>query len=165
MQALMDRETGPTLASLPGMDLAGVDLGAYKAELVARFANTRIKDTVDRVNADAPINLLLDPIRDRLAAGAPIDMLALALAAWLRRVRGEDEAGEPLAVSHALAELLREKAREGGADPRPLLSIAPLFGDLGENPALIQPVARWLSDLYADGARATVSRARAELIF
>jgi mannitol 2-dehydrogenase len=160
MQALMDRETGPTLAPLPG-----VDLGAYKADLVTRFANSRIKDTVDRVNADAPINLLLDPIRDRLAAGASIDLLALALAAWLRRVRGEDEAGQPLAVSHPLAEQLREKAREGGADPRALLSFKPLFGELGEDPTVIDAVARWLGELYASGARATVTRARAELMF
>lgn len=160
MQALMDRETGPTLAPLPGVDLA-----AYKAELVNRFANTRIKDTVDRVNADAPINLLLDPIRDRLATGASIDLLALTLAAWLRRVRGEDEGGQAMAISHPLADTLGEKAREGGSDPRPLLSIKPLFGDLGEDSALVQPVARWLSALYACGIRATLSQARKEQVF
>ncbi|VWX46769.1 mannitol dehydrogenase family protein [Novosphingobium sp. 9U] len=155
MQASMDRETGPTLPPLPG-----VDLTAYKAELVVRFSNRRIKDTVDRVNADAPINLLLDPIRDRLAAGAPIELLALALAAWLRRVRGEDEAGQPLVVAHPLAGLLREKALEGGADPRALLSIKPLFGNLGESPGLIGPVERWLRSLYASGARVTLAQAR-----
>lgn len=160
MQALMDRETGPTLAPLPG-----VDLTAYKAELIARFSNSRIKDTVDRVNADAPINLLLDPIRDRLSMGASIDLLALALAAWLRRVRGEDEDGQSVRVVHPLAELLRDKAREGGADPGALLSIKPLFGDLGESAALLQPVQRWLSELYAGGVRATVTRARDELAF
>ena len=65
MRALMDRETGPTLPSVPG-----VDLDRYKTQLIERFGNVAIKDTVDRVNADAPINLLLEPIRDRLAAGA-----------------------------------------------------------------------------------------------
>jgi mannitol-1-phosphate/altronate dehydrogenase len=160
MRALMDRETGPTLPSLPG-----VDLDAYKTELVTRFLNSRIKDTVDRVNADAPINLLLDPIRDRVAAGASIDLLALALAAWLRRVRGEDEAGQPLVVSHPLAEQLRDTASEGGADPRALLSIKSLFGDLGENPAVIHSVGRWLRQLYASGALATVACVRNELAF
>jgi len=160
MQALMDRETGPTLAPVPGVNLA-----AYKAELVARFGNSRIKDTVDRVNADAPINLLLDPIRDRLAAGASIDLLALALAAWFRRVRGEDEAGHHLAVVHPLADQLREKARQGGTDPKALLSIKTLFGDLGEQQALIDPVAKWLGALYASGARATLAQACDELAF
>ena len=41
MAALMDRETGPTLPLVPGIDLAD-----YKATLIARFANTAIRDTV-----------------------------------------------------------------------------------------------------------------------
>jgi mannitol 2-dehydrogenase len=91
MSALMDRETGPTLLPVPGIDLAHINV-----QLLERFSNSKIKDTVDRVNADAPINLLIDPIRDRLGAEAPIELLALGLAAWMRRVRGEDESGRPL---------------------------------------------------------------------
>ena len=56
MAALMDRETGPTLLPVPGIDLA-----EYKATLITRFANTAIKDTVERVNTDAPLNVLVDP--------------------------------------------------------------------------------------------------------
>ena len=88
MAALMDRETGPTLKPVPGIDLA-----RYKATLIERFANTAIKDTVERVNTDAPLNVLVDPIRDRLRSGESLELLALALAAWLRRVRGEGRAG------------------------------------------------------------------------
>ena len=61
MTALMERETGPTLPPVPG-----IDLPRYKATLVERFANPAIKDTVERVNTDAPLNILVDPIRDRL---------------------------------------------------------------------------------------------------
>src|SRR3954469_15792098 len=127
MMALMDRETGPTLPPVPGSEL-----NAYKRTLVRRFGNPAIRDTVDRVNADAPLNVLLDPIRSRLQTRSNLDFLALALAAWLRRVRGEDERGAPIPIRHPLAELLREKAVEGGPDPAPLLSIKPLFGDLGQ---------------------------------
>ena len=80
MAALMDRETEPTLAPVPGIDLAD-----YKATLIRRFANTAIKDTVERVNTDAPLNVLVDPIRDRLKMGGGVDLLAIALAAWMRR--------------------------------------------------------------------------------
>src|SRR6266851_4619701 len=100
MRALMDRETWPTLPSVPGVDLQ-------------RFGNAAIKDTVDRVNADAPINLLLEPIRDRMAAGAKVDLLTLALAAWMRRVTGVEETGNPIRVVHPLADLLRERASAG----------------------------------------------------
>jgi mannitol 2-dehydrogenase len=58
-----------------------------------------------------------------------------------------------------MAALLREKAILGGPDPRPLLSISSLFGELGQTEALIEPVAIWLASLYAHGARATLESA------
>jgi mannitol 2-dehydrogenase len=154
MTALMDRETGPTLPAVPG-----IDLSRYKATLVERFANPAIRDTVERVNTDAPLNVLLDPIRDRLRAGEAVELLALALAAWLRRVRGEDEHGRPIEVRHPLAEQLRVKAIEGGPDPRPLLAIVQLFGDTGTDPRLVAPVGRWLTSLYAKGSHETLASA------
>ena len=154
MRALMDRETGPTLMPVPG-----IDLEAYKAALIERFANPKIMDTVERVNTDAPVNYLLDPIKDRLKTGASLDLLSLALAAWMRRVRGTDEQGAPIDVRHPMAELLRKKAIEGGGDPRPLLSIESLFGDLGQADRLITAVGGWLSSLYAVGAARTLERA------
>ena len=72
MRALMDRETGATLLPVPGVDLA-----AYKATLIDRFANPTILDTVERVNTDTALNYLLDPVRDRLAVGASVDLLAI----------------------------------------------------------------------------------------
>lgn len=160
MAALMDRETGPTLKPVPG-----IDLDLYKRTLIERFANPAIKDTVERVNTDAPINMLVNPIRDRLAGGEPLDLLALALAAWLRRVRGEDEQGEPIEVKHPLAALLREKAIEGGPDPRPLLGLTELFGGMGADQRLVEPVGKWLAALYGTGARATIAQAAEELGF
>lgn len=154
MSALMDRETGPTLLPVPGIDLA-----AYKIQLLERFSNSKIKDTVDRVNADAPINLLIDPIRDRLRGAAPVELLVLALAAWMRRVRGEDESGRPIHIVHPLAALLRSRAIEGGADPRPLLAITSLFGELADYQSFVNALQRWLTLLYDVGAKATLLQA------
>lgn len=160
MTALMDRETGPTLPPVPGIDLAH-----YKATLIERFANPAIKDTVERVNTDAPLNILVDPIRDRLKSGQPVDLLGLALAAWLRRVRGEDEIGQPIEIRHPLAAVLRERAMEGGADPRPLLGLTELFGALGTEPVLVDCVGRWLALLYTRGSRETLAEAARILDF
>ena len=160
MAALMDRETGPTLPDVPGIDLAD-----YKRTLIERFANPAIQDTVERVNTDAPLNVLLDPIRARLADGGGIGLLALALAAWMRRVRGEDERGQPIELRHPLAALLRERAVAGGPDPAPLLAIEPLFGELGRDPRLAAPVGHWLASLHGEGSQATLLRAREELAF
>lgn len=160
MAALMARETAPTLLPVPGVDLA-----AYQATLKERFANPRIADTVERVNTDAALNYLLDPIRDRLARGEDIDLLALAVAAWLRRARGVDETGTAIDVRHPLAADLREKAIEGGGDPRPILGIAPLFGELGRNPAFVATVGKWVASLYHIGAAATLAGAADKLAF
>ena len=148
MAALMAHETGPTVPPVPG-----IDLPAYRAELIERFANPAIRDTVLRVNTDAPVNYLLDPIRDRLAAGQPVALLALGLAAWLRRVRGDVEE-----VRHPLADQLRAAAIAGGPDPRPLLSIEPVFGDLGRDARLIEAVGEALAALYVEGAEAVLRR-------
>jgi mannitol-1-phosphate/altronate dehydrogenase len=157
MEALMERETGPTLDPVPG-----VDLPAYRRSLIERFANPAIPDTVERVNTDAALNYLLDPIRDRLRAGEELPLLALALAAWLRRVRGEDGAGRPVPVHHPLAVEMRAKAIEGGPDPAPLLAVTALFGDLGEDARLPAAVSPWLASLYDVGAIATLERAAAQ---
>ena len=160
MRALMDRETGPTLPPIQG-----IDLGTYKNTLVARFANPTIRDTVERVNTDAPLNILVDPIRDRVRDGQSVDLLGLALAAWLRRMRGDDETGQPIEIRHPLAELLRERAIQGGHDPRPMLSIEQLFGDLATNDQFAMTVQKWLSSLYSVGARQTLEFAERELCF
>lgn len=160
MAALMDRETGPTLPPVPGIDLA-----QYKQTLIERFANPAIRDTVERVNTDAPLNVLTVPIQARLDMNGSVDLLALSLAGWIRRVRGVDEQGQPIDVRHPLAALLRQKAEEGGPDPAPVLSIHQLFGTLGDDARLVTPLRRWLGALYQDGARKTLQLAAQELRF
>ena len=112
MTALMDRETGPTLPAVPG-----IDLPRYKATLVERFANPAIKDTVERVNTDAPLNVLVDPIRDRLRTGRAAGTARASLGrlappgAWGRRARRADRGTAPTC---------RTTAREGDRGrPRP----------------------------------------------
>jgi mannitol-1-phosphate/altronate dehydrogenase len=160
MLALMDRETGPTLPPVPGIDLA-----QYQRTLVRRFSNPALRDTVERVNTDAPLNVLIDPLRDRLRGGGNVALLALALAAWMRRVLGVDEGGQFINVVHPLAGILRERAVQGGADPRPLLAIRSLFGDLGEDEAFTTQLSRWLGSLYDKGVRRTLLEASDKLMF
>jgi mannitol-1-phosphate/altronate dehydrogenase len=136
-----------------------VDLGAYKRELIQRFANPVIGDTVERVNHDAPVNYLLDPIRDRLHDGSSVDLLALALAAWIRRASGRDDLGAAIANRHPIAKLLHERALAGGPDPRPVLKIKQIFGELGEDDRLVLPVAAWLGRLWQGGAADCLRRA------
>lgn len=157
MAALMDRETGPTLEPVPG-----IGLGDYKRTLVARFANPAIEDTVERINTDAPVNLLVMPIEASLAIGGEVELLALALAAWMRRLQGRDDRGEAIEIRHPLAALLQEKAAEGGPDPMPLLTIGSLFGGLAGQARFVGALRRWLASLHEVGASATLDRAARE---
>jgi mannitol 2-dehydrogenase len=145
MMRLMTEEIEPLLAPVPG-----IDLEKYKATLVERFANPAIRDTVKRINTDAAINLVLDPIRDALAAGAPVNLLSLALASWCARTAAEVRRGDKILGANSSDELER-CARESSDDPARLLSVTSLFGDLGRSPRLTESVGVWLGKFAADG--------------
>ena len=161
MRALMARETGRTLPELPG-----VDLGEYQRTLLQRFANTAIRDTVQRVATDAPLSTVLDSMRDLVKAGGQLQLCALCLAAWLRRVRGgKNDAGGEIVVRHPMAEELRALAEQGGKDPMPLLGVTTLFGELKENAEVVGLVGRYLGLLYDQGSLKTLELLSEELSF
>jgi fructuronate reductase len=163
VRALMDEEVSPTL-HMPG----GVDLAAYKADLIARFSNPALRHRTWQIAMDGSQKLpqrILGTIRDRLAAGAPFPRLALAVAGWMRYVAGTDERGKPIDVRDPLAEILRRTADEAGPSPErlapALLGINQVFaGDLPADPRFRQAVTDGLGVLAAKGARRAVELTR-----
>ena len=97
---------------------------------------------------------LLPSLREARAAGRPCGLLVLALAAWLRSLRGSDLAGAPLAVDDPRADALTTLARHGGDDPRPVLGARSVFGDLVEDRVLVQQLADTLQVLSDRGLEA-----------
>ncbi len=158
VRGLMDEEVTPTLSVPPGADLAG-----YKQSLIRRFANPALRHRTWQIAMDGSQKLpqrLLGTVRDRLNAGAPIPRLALGIAAWMRYVTGVDEAGRPIDVRDPLAARLRALADEAGPVPErlgpALLRVTEVFGDLGGDSRLREPVVLALGQLYRLGARRTV---------
>lgn len=159
VRRLMDEEVTPTLPVPPG-----ADLDRYKAALLERFANPALKHRTWQIAMDGTQKLpqrLLGTIRDRLAAGAPIDRLALGVAGWMRYVTGEDERGQPIDVRDPLAARLKAVADGAGRSADTLapalLGVREVFGDdLPGNPAFADAVTKALGRLLADGARRTV---------
>jgi mannitol-1-phosphate/altronate dehydrogenase len=151
MTRLMDEETGPLLAPVPG-----IDLERYKATLIERFANPAIRDTLERINRDAPLNLLFDPLRDALAAERPIELLALGLAAWCKRVCAQLLRGEIVEGANAGIDLQNVVVREN--DFCALLSVRPLFGDLGANERLARVMRAWSDQLNRLGIEGVLAR-------
>ncbi len=158
-QVFMDREAGPTLSMPPGADLEG-----YKADLIARFANPGLQHRTWQIAMDGSQKLpqrLLSTARDRLQAGAPIDVLALALAGWMRYTGGRDEQGQAIEVRDPLAPMLAEAFASGEGNAAEIvagfLKITDVFDPgLAGDPRLADAVSAALQGVLKKGTAATV---------
>jgi mannitol 2-dehydrogenase len=111
----------------------GVDLEAYTATLLERFSNPEISDELTRLcrrSSTKVPSYVLPSLQVAVDSDGPRAHLVLAVAAWMRYLRGTDDAGRPVEVTDARAEELRSLAELGGCDPQPLLGRADLFGGL-----------------------------------
>ena len=159
IEDLMTLEASPTLPPLQGFDVA-----AYRASLLQRFRNPALRHRTWQIAMDGSQKLpqrLLGTVRDRLAAGAPFDRLALGVAAWMRYVTGIDENGGPIDVRDPMSARLRALADEAGRDaPRltqALLGVREIFGaDLPDHPAFREAVTTALASLFEHGAAQTL---------
>jgi fructuronate reductase/mannitol 2-dehydrogenase len=154
---MMDVEVTPLL---PPPD--GIDLGEYKRTLLQRFANPAIADDLSRLCRRGSTKMphhLLPSLRQAVAEGRPHALLTLAVAAWFRYLRGTDPAGRQIHIDDPRADLLQALACAGGTDPRPLLGVRSIFGDLGECPAFVTELEQALEQLDRDGVHATLTAA------
>jgi len=152
-------ELGPTLPAMPGIDIA-----AYRQDLMRRFRNTALPHRTRQIAMDGSQKLpqrLLAPARERLAARQSVDAIALAVAAWMRYASGRDERGNAIDVRDPLSTRLAAVAAATGGCARDLcaglLAIEPVFGrDLPADPRFTGPVQRHLERLLALGVRAAL---------
>jgi fructuronate reductase len=165
---LMHEEIEPTLPALPGLDV-----GEYRGRLLRRFDNPALQHQTHQIAMDGSQKLprrLLGTIRDRLDAGASVELLSVAIAAWLHHLRGVDERGLRYDIHDPSIDALREciarsdRAATRIADPvlaeqeraRVLLSFEPVFGTLGHEPVFVAAVAKHLRKLRELGVIATL---------
>ncbi len=151
-QRLMMRETGPTVPPLPG-----VDVGQYEKDVVRRLSNSTVADTTERVNTDGSLNYLLDPLRDCFDAGRPAPVLSFAVAAWIRRSAGRDDAGRKLPVANPTAAAFNRYALKNGRHADSLLSHRETFGELCDRSAFRMEVGRWLRKMDSEGTAGGLS--------
>jgi len=150
----MDFEATPTLEPVPG-----IDLDAYKHELISRFSNGAVRDTVARLCAESSDRIpkwLLPVIRQQLSSGGPIALSTAVVASWARYADGVDEQGQPIEIVDRLADRLHERAARQQQEPLAFVSDREVFGDLVDQPAFVSGYLHTLRSLYARGARATL---------
>lgn len=150
----MNREATPTLSPVPG-----IDLDAYKLQLIERFSNAAVRDTVARLCAESSDRIpkwLLPVVRENLAAGRDVTLSAAVVASWARYAEGVDEQGEPIKVVDRLADTLQQIAAQQREDPLAFVKNRELFGELANEPAFTEPYLNTLNSLHSKGSRATL---------
>ena len=148
LEAYLQREAVPTLRPVPGVDVA-----TYCHDVVRRFANPEIADTVARIRTDGSDRIpkfLLPVVRDNLRAGRDIGIAALTVAAWADSCATADD------VTDRNREQLVAAARSG--DELAFLGQDGVFGELGQDPRFRAAYTSALHALRSEGVRRTIDR-------
>jgi mannitol 2-dehydrogenase len=150
----MEEEATPTLRPVPG-----IDLGEYRENLIVRFSNPAVRDTLARLAFDGSERIpkwLLPVIRENLATGGEIRRSAAVVASWARYCEGVDEEGRPIEIADRRRDSLLARARRQSEDPLAFIADRDLFGDLVDDERFTTHYRVALASLHERGARATL---------
>ncbi len=150
----MNDEATPTLAPVPG-----VNLDVYKHQLIERFANPEVRDTLARLCAESSDRIpkwLVPVIQDELAKGGPVRRSALVVASWARYAEGVDEDGATIEIVDRRRDAVMARARRQRTEPLAFIEDRDLFADLADDVRFITDYKAALQSLHEHGARATL---------
>ncbi|MGF3057138.1 mannitol dehydrogenase family protein [Microbacterium sp. YY-01] len=134
----------------------GVDLDVYKDQLIARFSNKYVKDTIRRLSMEGSDRLpkwLLPAVWEMLADGHSVRYSAGIIAVWARFAEGVDERGHSLEVVDRLASELVARASEQRLDNLAFLRDQQLFGEILEQPEFTTAYTAALSAMHRNGVQ------------
>jgi fructuronate reductase len=140
---------------------AGLDVPAYRAALMQRFANSALNHRTRQIAMDGSQKLpqrLLAPIMVRLERNQKVETLALAVAAWMRWQEGRDDSGTPYVVDDPLAPRTAGSGNlTAGGAVAGLLAIDAIFPPLlAEHDGFRRTLTDALAALRSKGAKATI---------
>jgi mannitol 2-dehydrogenase len=156
LRAYMDSEATPSLEPVPG-----IDLDQYKDELIRRFSNPQVRDTVARLCAESSDRIpkwLLPVVKHNLKHGGEVTLSAAVVAAWARYAEGVDELGQPIEVVDSRRDTVMAAAHQQRSDPLAFLRNRALFGDLVDDERFTAAYLATLQSLHNDGARRTLEK-------
>ena len=154
LRRYMDEEATPTLRPIPDIDLA-----AYKNQLIERFSNPHVQDTVARLAAESSDRIpkwLIPVVRELLEKSMKVNLSAAIVASWARYDEGVDEHGELINVVDPLKDELMEIAKSQKENPKAFIENRKLFGDLATDSRFADPYLSALSSLHEKGAQETL---------
>jgi mannitol 2-dehydrogenase len=148
-------EIVPHVSGVPGMSAA-----RYVDLIETRFANPAIRDTTRRIAFDGSARhagFVLPILRDALAAGAPMQGLALAEALWARMCAGRRDDGTAIAPNDPHWESLQPVAEAARSRPAVWLEQEHVYGALRDDPRMRAGFEHWLRALWRDGTARVLS--------
>jgi len=125
LERFMTEDVIPILDPPPGMEL-----GAYRDKLLARFSNPTVGDQLARITSDGAAKLpvfLLPTLATLLERGADHRRIAFGLACFLRYLQGTDDKGQPFKPGEPHLDPA-DRALALDADPRAALHMSFLQG-------------------------------------
>ncbi len=154
---MIETETSTTLP-----DLADMPVGRYLDQSLARIENTAIHHRCHQIGTDGSqkiVQRLLNPLRERLAAGRGAELLTLAVAGWIAyELSGAARFGRRWTPSDPWASTVIALGDRAGEDfealARSVLAIREIFGADLATPPLAAAIGAHLSGLLAGDPRA-----------
>jgi mannitol 2-dehydrogenase len=154
LREYMDKEATPTLLPVPGIDLT-----SYKNQLIERFSNPEVKDTLARLCAESSDRIpkwLVPVIQEQLANNGDVTLSAAIVASWARYAEAVDEQGNPINVVDPLKDELIPIAQSQRENSLAFIQNQKLFGTLSNDKKFAHAYVEALNSLHSRGARETV---------
>lgn len=154
---MMQREVKPLLPAIPG-----VDIDAYCTTLMDRFSNPTIMDQIPRIALGASGKVpqfIMPSVAEQIWVTGPFRRLCFVVGAWFQYLNGVDDAGNRFEIDDPMRDELQALAKQGGGDPRVLLSVRMLFGDdLRGDERFVGEVSKAMELIARDGVMATLPK-------
>lgn len=156
VEQYMDRQAQPTL-QVP----SGFDLDRYKRQLRHRFLNAALNHRTYQIAQDGSQKIpqrWLAAATELARMGRSTEILALAVAGWIRYLVGKREDGERFTVDDPLAAVLKRSMTAD--DPvRAVMGVTSVFGDLADShPDFVTKVSDFYQQLVLQGILKTAAK-------
>lgn len=153
VEQLIRDEVQPLLPPVPGMNTPG-----YRQSLLSRLSNPQMGDQLSRLarrGSEKIASFLLPSLQEAIDQDRPHTLLMLALAGWMRYLRGYDGKGCKIHIDDPEKELLTRLATTDGANPEPLLRHE-IFADLRSVPGFTDRLREMIVDIDEHGVIPTM---------
>jgi fructuronate reductase len=133
--ALAERQMAGAAATLP--PIPGIDLAAYRKQLLDRFGNRAIRHLTYQIAMDGTQKLpqrILSPLHETLRQGGDAGGFCFAIAAWMRYCIGETDDGNIYPLRDPLEDVIKATLADARHDA------AAIFDGLSVLPGVFDPL-------------------------